>query len=201
MFPSEIVQITVFVFLLGLGSEIVLYLWCYRSPSFRAINASITKQSRKLEAAQATSYSAKQATKKQERLQAGLKQEATKELAVLKVKQTVVASIISAQLARKFAVKVISDQQSCCAVSSRSNWHVRCPVQTVSRTSFWCSCLSRLHHQPVCRCNSNASLLISLHMHFAHMHALTCTSPGALQYKQHAASSTFCMITSSQCMS
>lgn len=93
MFPSELFQVVIFVFLLSLASEIVLYLWCYSAPSFRTINASITKQSRKLDNLNSTTFSAAHKSKKAERLEKGMKQEATKELAVLKVKQTTVSVV------------------------------------------------------------------------------------------------------------
>jgi len=94
VFPSEIVEVVTFVFLLGLASEIILYLWCYSTPSFRTINASITRQSRKLETLKlASTFSAQPKSKKAERLEKGMKQEATKELAVLKVKQTIVSVV------------------------------------------------------------------------------------------------------------
>ena len=92
VFPSEIVEVVTFVFLLGLASEIILYLWCYSTPSFRTINASITRQSRKLE--RTSTFSAQPKSKKAERLEKGMKQEATKELAVLKVKQTIVVNTL-----------------------------------------------------------------------------------------------------------
>lgn len=94
VFPSEIVEVVTFVFLLGLASEIILYLWCYSTPSFRTINASITRQSRKLETMRTSTFSAQPKSKKAERLEKGMKQEATKELAVLKVKQTIVVSTL-----------------------------------------------------------------------------------------------------------
>lgn len=94
VFPSEALQVVIFVLLLSLASEISLYLWCYSAPSFRTINANVTKQCRKLESIRLASLSAQPKSKKAERLEKGMKQDATKELAVLKVKQTVVASTL-----------------------------------------------------------------------------------------------------------
>lgn len=91
-FSYDVFQVIIFVFLLGLGSEVALYLWCYRSPSFRTINESIVRQSRKADALKGTpQHVVKQSkTKKMERFEGSLKKEATKELAVLKVKQSLV---------------------------------------------------------------------------------------------------------------
>ena len=98
-FSLDVFQIIFFVFLLALGSEIALYLWCYQSSSFKSINESIVKQSRKASALKGTPqyYSLKQ-NKKNDRFEAGLKKDATKELAVLKVKQSVVVSRLSASV-------------------------------------------------------------------------------------------------------
>lgn len=94
VFSYDVYQVIVIVFLLGIGSEIALYLWCYRSPSFRTINESIIRQSRKTDAIKGTpQYMVKQnKSKKMERFEGSLKKEATKELAVLKVKQSLVVS-------------------------------------------------------------------------------------------------------------
>lgn len=94
-FSYDVFQVIIFVFLLGLGSEIALYLWCYRSSSFRTINESIVRQSRKADAMKgAPQYAMKQnKSKKMERFEGTLKREATKELAVLKVKQSLVSGL------------------------------------------------------------------------------------------------------------
>lgn len=94
-FSYDVFQVIIFVFLLGLGSEVALYLWCYRSPSFRTINESIVRQSRKADALKGTpQHVVKQSkTKKMERFEGSLKKEATKELAVLKVKQSLVSGL------------------------------------------------------------------------------------------------------------
>ena len=101
-FSLDVFQIIFFVFLLALGSEIALYLWCYQSSSFKSINESIVKQSRKASALRGTPqyYNQKQ-NKKNDRFEAGLKKDATKELAVLKVKQSVVVSRLSAPCSRR----------------------------------------------------------------------------------------------------
>ena len=94
-FSYDVFQVIIFVFLLGLGSEIALYLWCYRSSSFRTINDSIVRQSRKADAMKgAPQHAMKQnKSKKMERFEGTLKREATKELAVLKVKQSLVVCL------------------------------------------------------------------------------------------------------------
>ncbi len=93
-FSYDVFQIIFFVFLLGFGSEIALYIWCYRSPSFKSINESIVKQSRKSDAIKGTPQQMvkQNKSKKMERFEGSLKKEATKELAVLKVKQSLVVS-------------------------------------------------------------------------------------------------------------
>ena len=99
-FSLDVFQIIFFVFLLALGSEIALYLWCYQSSSFKSINESIVKQSRKASALKGTpQYYSQKHNKKNDRFEAGLKKDATKELAVLKVKQSVVVSRLPASLA------------------------------------------------------------------------------------------------------
>lgn len=117
MFPSELFQVVIFVFLLSLASEIVLYLWCYSAPSFRTINASITKQSRKLDNLNSTTFSAAHKSKKAERLEKGMKQEATKELAVLKVKQTTVVSTVNFAPAICAAPSTVFARHSQCSCS------------------------------------------------------------------------------------
>ena len=102
-FPYEAFQVILFVLLLGLGSEIALYLWCYRAPSFRTINEAIVKQSRKSDALRGTpQYLLKQnRSKKLERFEGSVKREATKELSVLKFKQTLVVSKIIPEACRR----------------------------------------------------------------------------------------------------
>lgn len=98
-FSLDVFQIIFFVLLLGLGSEIALYLWCYSSSSFKSINESIVRLSRKANALKGTpQYYKQRQNKKNDRFEAGLKKEATKELAVLKVKQSVVVSRLSAPI-------------------------------------------------------------------------------------------------------
>ncbi|KAL3157131.1 hypothetical protein ABBQ38_001374 [Trebouxia sp. C0009 RCD-2024] len=93
-FSLDVFQVIFFVLLLGIGSEIALYLWCYQAPSFKSINESIVKLSRKANALKGTpQYYKQRQNKKNDRFEAGLKKEATKELAVLKVKQSIVAAV------------------------------------------------------------------------------------------------------------
>ena len=100
-FSLDVFSIILFVLLLGLGSEIALYLWCYQSPAFKSINESIVKQSRKSGALKGTpQYYKQKQNKKNDRHEAGLKREATKELAVLKVKQSIVVSHCAAAIRR-----------------------------------------------------------------------------------------------------
>ena len=94
-FSMDVFQVIFFVLLLGIGSEIALYLWCYQSSSFKSINESIVKQSRKASALKGTpQYYKQRQNKKNDRFEAGLKKDATKELAVLKVKQSIVVSML-----------------------------------------------------------------------------------------------------------
>ena len=93
-YSYDVFQIVFFVLLLALGSELVLYLWCYQSPSFRTIDQAINKQSRKSDGSKGSSgYGVKQnKSKKSERVEGSLKKAATRELAVMKVKQSLVVS-------------------------------------------------------------------------------------------------------------
>lgn len=131
MFPSEVVQVVVFVSLLSLASEIVLYLWCYSTPSFRTINASINKQSRKLDSLTNSSSSSLSKSKKTERLEKNMKQEATKELAVLKVKQTVVVSHVKVAMWAAHIHVTCPNSTHFCAVSSGGCRHVHDTEQIV----------------------------------------------------------------------
>ena len=102
-FSLDVFQIIFFVLLLGLGSEIALWLWCYQSPSFKSINESIVKQSRKSTALKGTpQYYKQKQNKRNDRFGAALKKEADKELAVLKVKQSIVVTFLPSQIGLLF---------------------------------------------------------------------------------------------------
>ena len=60
-----------------------------------------------------------------------MKQEATKELAVLKVKQTVVVSPVVLAMWAHHTCVVCPKTTHCCAVSSGGCWHVYDTEQTV----------------------------------------------------------------------
>ena len=88
-FSYDALQIVFFVLLLGLGSEVVLFIWCYQSSSFRTIDQAINKQPRKSDSVKGSVAKSGRA-KKSERIEGSLKKAATKELAVMKVKQSLV---------------------------------------------------------------------------------------------------------------
>ena len=88
---TEIIRVMLYLTAAAVATELILWVWCYRSPSFRSINEQVEKTSRKMEAMKA---SGKQKSAKQRRLadrmEKGIKREAAKEMAVFRFKQSLV---------------------------------------------------------------------------------------------------------------
>ncbi len=75
----------------ALFTETVMYLWCYKRSSFRSLNEQIDKASKQLDTLKSLSISQRRSMgKKAERLENMFKREAAKEIAVLRLKQTLV---------------------------------------------------------------------------------------------------------------
>ena len=88
---TEIVRVMLYLTAAAVATELILWVWCYRSPSFRSINEQVEKTSRKMDAMKA---SGKQKSAKQrslaDRMEKGIKREAAKEMAVFRFKQSLV---------------------------------------------------------------------------------------------------------------
>ena len=165
-FSFDVFQIVFFVFLLGLGSEVVLYIWCYQSSSFRTIDQAINKQSRKSDGVKGPIAKSNR-TKKTERVEGSLKKAATKELAVMKVKQSLVVCGRSVSWCNSChqicSTSVLSDIVADCFGRNR---HVYAIGQTVSYLLYFAALPLTVHgvavtdHAPkLCDCPHVETLL------------------------------------------
>ena len=88
---TEIIRVMLYLTAAAVATELILWVWCYRSPSFKSINEQVEKTSRKMDAMKA---SGKQKSAKQrslaDRMEKGIKREAAKEMAVFRFKQSLV---------------------------------------------------------------------------------------------------------------
>ena len=51
---TEIIRVMLYLTAAAVATELILWVWCYRSPSFRSINEQVEKTSRKMEAMKAS---------------------------------------------------------------------------------------------------------------------------------------------------
>ena len=90
----ELVMVMFYLTIAAVATEVILWVWHYRRPSFRQINEQIEKASRKMDAMKATG--AKKSAKQKnlaDRMEKGLKREAYKEMALFKFKQSLVVRL------------------------------------------------------------------------------------------------------------
>ena len=88
---TEIIRVMLYLTAAAVATELILWVWCYRSPAFKSINEQVEKTSRKMDAMKA---SGRQKSAKQrslaDRMEKGIKREAAKEMAVFRFKQSLV---------------------------------------------------------------------------------------------------------------